>query len=255
MRKIFLFVFVVTLFSCALKEGVEDMSNKRNIVLLAHSTGTNLFNQGKVTEWFDEYNRDNNTNYNIELRTFPKKRFYGWNNYPYDYWNIWVKHKGYKFEPSLKKLARNNDVIIWKHCFPGSAIEEDRDVPFIDDQVKSLAAYKLQYGALKDLMLQFPDTDFIVWTLAVVREGNIPEEQAMRAREFVDWVKSEWDESGDNIHVWDFYGYETTSIDGQDQSLYLRPEYASSDNHPNPEFNKRVAPYFCKKIVEVLEKK
>ena len=166
MRKIAILIISIFLLSCSIK---EDNMNDKKIILLAHSTGTNLYNQGRISEWFNSYNRDNDSNYSIELQIFPKARFYGWKNYPYDYWNIWVNHKGYKFEPSIKKLSKKYDVIIWKHCFPGSAIDEDKENPIVDDEDKSLAAYKLQYNALKEAMHEFPNTKFLVWTLAVTR--------------------------------------------------------------------------------------
>ena len=110
----------------------------------------------------------------------------------------------------------------------------------------------MQYEALKGSMHTYPDTEFIVWTLAVMREEDLSEDQAARAKEFVEWVKREWDEPDDNIHVWDFYEYETTSADGKDQSLYLRPEYSTDDSHPSESFNLATAPFLCEKIVNII---
>ncbi|MDC7223714.1 MAG: hypothetical protein PQJ60_08245 [Spirochaetales bacterium] len=250
MKKIGLFMLLLTLFAC---RGEEEMRGKR-IVLLAHSTGAQLYSQGDVSGWFDRYNRDHGTNYQIERRYFPKARFYGWENYPYDYWKIWVDKRGYKFEPSLERLTKKYDLIIMKHCFPGSVMVADPENPTVEEKTKALAVYKLQYEELKKAMHSHGDTQFLVWTQAVMREEDISVIEGERTREFVEWVKNEWDEPGDNIDIWDFYGYETTSADGTDQSLFLRPEYNDNDPHPNEAFNKATAPHLCEKIIQILER-
>ena len=53
----------------------------------------------------------------------------------------------------------------------------------------------------------------------------------------------------DNIFLWDFYELETEG------GLYLKPEYATSptNSHPNKDFAQKVAPYFCQRIVDVIE--
>ena len=176
---------------------------------------------------------------------------YGWDNYPYDYYNIWVKHgnkRSYKFEPTLKTLTPLWNVIIFKHCFPVSAIVEDNDAD-INSPVKTLANYKLQYNALKKKLHEYPDTKFILWTGAALTEKANTPARAERAREFFTWVKNEWDEPGDNIYLWDFYELETEG------GLYLKGEYAASltDSHPNKKFSAQVAPLFCQRVVDVIK--
>jgi hypothetical protein len=98
-------------------------------------------------------------------------------------------------------------------------------------------------------MKEFPQVRFIVWTLALELKGNIDEDQAKRARTFVDWVKNEWDEKGDNIYIWDFYAFES------ERGLFFQKKYAAGDGdaHPNESFAKKVAPFFCKRILDVIE--
>jgi hypothetical protein len=76
------------------------------------------------------------------------------------------------------------------------------------------------------------------------------EENAKRMREFVNWLKNEWEQEGDNIYLWDFYELETEG------GLYLKDEYTENPNnsHPNKQFAERVAPVFAEKIVELLAK-
>jgi hypothetical protein len=45
----------------------------------------------------EKHNKKHNVNYQISEIAFPKTRPYGWNNYPYDYYNIWIKNAGENF--------------------------------------------------------------------------------------------------------------------------------------------------------------
>ena len=58
-----------------------------------------------------------------------------------------------------------------------------------------------------------------------------------------------WDVKDDNIFLWDF---RELQVEG---GLFFKNEFAVSanDSHPNSEFSKTVAPYFCKRIVDVIE--
>lgn len=236
------------------------------IIFLHHSTGKVISYGGNgmnryirkiynpksyVSKWFKDYNRTNGTNYIFDEQEFPKREPYGWNNYPYDYYNIWVKNAGsqpYLNEPTLEILTQQYDMIILKHCFPVSNIDEDIRQPDINSPEKRMENYKLQYLALKQKMNEFPNTKFIVWTGAAQVQPYITHEQANRAKVFFDWVKKDWDTSHDNIYLWDFYSLQT------DGSLYLRNENAagSHDSHPGKSFAKKVAPLFCQRIIDVI---
>jgi hypothetical protein len=226
------------------------MARNAKIIFLHHSTGQNVWNGG-VEDWFKAYNEKNGTSYSIREQAFPKDSPYGWENYPYDYWNIWVKHAGpkpYKQEPTLEMLTKDYDVIVWKHCFPVSGIEADTGQADVASPDKRLENYKLQYEALKKKMHEFPDTRFIVWTGAALTESQTDPEAAQRAKEFFTWVKTKWDEKDDNIYVWDFRELETEG------GLYLKHKYScDGDSHPNEAFCRRVAPMLGRRITDVIE--
>ncbi|NLA49736.1 MAG: hypothetical protein GX876_09775 [Bacteroidales bacterium] len=236
----------------------------KKIILLHHSTGYSVWlgktnnyvykitRKGDVQKYLDKYNRKNKTTYLITQQFYPKKEPYGWNNFPFDYYNIWVKNGGnkpYMEEATLEILTREFDLIMFKHCFPVSKIQPDSGTPNIDSDIKSLENYKLQYEALKNKMHQFPNNQFIIWTPAINTQNLMTEEEAIRTREFRDWIVNDWDEQNDNIFVWDFYSYET------EEGLYLAEKNAFSQNnsHPNVEFSARIAPILGKYIIDVLE--
>jgi hypothetical protein len=221
------------------------------MLFLHHSTGQAIWDGG-VPEWFSRYNAEHATAYDISEQAFPKNDPYGWNNYPYDYWNIWVKHAGpktYRGEPTLEILTPKYDLIVWKHCFPVSEVEPDSGNPEVSSSDKRLENYQLQYLALRDKMRSFPDTRFVVWTSAALVRDATDTAPADRSRTFVDWVRRIWDQPGDNVYVWDFWQLET------DGGRYLADANAAGggDSHPNARFAERVAPQFAQRLVDVVE--
>lgn len=267
-----LFFLIISLISCKQEEKTSDM----NIIFLHHSTGGVIWNgaeksklskavmrisnrlatrlgvKAQLPSLFDDYNKKNKKNYLIKEITFPKLTPYGWNNYPYDYYNIWVKNAGekpYMEEPTLEILTKEYQVIIFKHCFPISNIQEDQESADINSDLKTIANYKLQYSALRDKLHEFPATKFILFTGAAQVKSEILEDEAERAREFFGWVRDEWDLPDDNIYLWDLYSLETEG------GLYFKDEYAVSANdpHPNKDFAGNVVKLLFNRIINVIE--
>ena len=258
------FVYLIMLLGF-LSGCVSNKEQMQKIIFLHHSTGRSIWvgntnkyiykltQKGDVQNYFKNYNKKNKTNYIIEESNFPRKVPYGWNNYPYDYYNIWVKNAGnepFKEEPTLEMLTAQYNVIILKHCFPVGRILEDTGKPDISSPEKRLENYKLQYNALREKMYQFPENKFVFWTPAASVKNNISEPEAKRTNEFYRWMIDEWDKDDDNIFIWDFYNYETEG------SIYLLDKNAHSpdNSHPGRDFSGKVAPLFSKFIIDLIEK-
>jgi hypothetical protein len=230
----------------------EPLPTNAKVVLLRHSTGGYIWDGG-VPGWFTGFNSDSSTGYTVTPLLFPEAEGgYPYANAPYDYWNIWVNHAGpspYLGESTLEILTPQYDVIVFKHCFPVSYIRPDTGSPDVTSPVQTIENYKLQYDALKTKMRSFPANRFIVWTGAAKLAVNSTVASATRAQEFFDWVRTVWDEPGDNIYVWDFFNLET------DGGMYLKPEHAASagDDHPSSAFAAEVAPLFAQRVVDVLQ--
>jgi hypothetical protein len=275
LTSITLIVIALSLNSCKQKEKISDM----NIIYLHHSTGAAIWEGRKpsiitraarkispemadivgqkaiLPKLFQNYNRENDKNDHINIKemAFPKDSPYGWYNFPYDYYNIWVKNAGnqsYMGEPTLEILTKEYQVIIFKHCYPVSHIQVDQDSADINSKYQSLANYKLQYEALRNKIHEFPKTKFILFTGAALVRSAASEDEAKRAREFFTWVKDVWDQPGDNIYIWDLYNLETEG------GVYFKDEYAVSpnDSHPNGEFAGKAAHLLFNRIIDVIEK-
>jgi len=229
---------------------VGTMGDDATAIFLHHSTGGNIWGGG-VPGWIDDYNTTSDTAYTISEMAYPHSP-YPWENYPYDYWYLWIDNAGptpADGQETLEMLTIDYDVIIWKHCFPVSGVNPPDDNPDISSAVKTVANYQLQYEALKAKMLSFPDNRFIVWTGAALTQGSTSQEQAEQAEIFFDWVRDTWDVPGDNIYIWDFRELETEG------GLYMLDEHAvgATDSHPNEAFASTVAPLFARRVVDVIE--
>ena len=228
-----------------------DLGPDASVVYLHHSTGGCIWDGG-VPGWIDDHNSSHATRYTIEEIAYPSSGGYGWQNYPYDYWNIWIAHEGpdpYMGEDTLEILTERYDVIVFKHCYPVSHVTPDSGSPDVASSTRSIENYRLQYDALRDKMHTFPDNRFIVWTGAALVEASTNEAEGTRARAFFTWVKETWDVPGDNIFVWDFFELETEG------GLYLLDEHAAGpgDSHPGATFSATVAPYCARRIVDVIQ--
>ena len=263
-------LMAIPMMSCKQRRAASDA----NIIFLHHSTGLVIWNgksnsrigrfvrsksstiagligvRAQLPSLFKQYNKDNHTRYSIKI--FPDSP-YPWANFPYDYYYLWVKNAGEEpamGQPTLEILTREYNVIIFKHCFPVSNIQEDNDSADINSDEKTIANYKLQYMALRDKLHAYPDTKFILFTGAALVKASVTEDEARRAREFFNWVKEEWDLGDDNIFLWDLYELETEG------GLYFKNEYTAStnDSHPNEDFAGRVVELLFNRIVDVIEK-
>lgn len=265
-------ITILVMLSCKNLDEDPNLS----ILFLHHSTGEVIYNgqppsiikklAGKISKplsdklppkaqlpsLIKEYNKETGNNYSIAELEFPKAAPYGWNNNPYDYYNIWVYNAGDKpfmEEPTLEILTKDYQVIVYKHCYPVSNIMPDQDSANINSYYRSIANYKLQYHALRDKMHSFPDTKFILFTGAAQVQANLTEQEALRASEFFAWVINEWDQPADNIFIWDLYSLETEG------GLYLKEEFAASsnDSHPNKFFASRAVGLLFNRIIDIIE--
>ena len=250
--------YCISGFSCHRSSG-DDVK----IIFLHHSTGMNVYNEGRVKEWFSDYNREHGTSYKITGRLYPKPPS---GNYPFDYWNLWVNGVCNSDEPGkecMDTLTEKYNVIIFKHCYPGADILPDIGKPSVSFDRKSLENYKLQYRELRNMMDGYPDNMFVLWTLAPRHRLRTNPENATRAKQFVEWVKSDFlkedTKSHPNIFLFDFWSIvaEDNPYPEKGEVNCLKYEYErshkSKDSHPNRTANHVAGPLFTQFIVDSIK--
>ena len=251
-------------FLIFLLTAISVFSQKNKAIFLVHSTGSNLFSEGKVADWVKTYNSANGTDFQITTRSYPNTPW-PWENYPYDYWKLWVDKSCNNANSNIEclaSIAKDYDLVIFKHCFPGAEIDPDTGKPNIASNRKSLENYKLQYRALRTLMDEMPDKKFMVLTLVPLHRLSVSAECAMRANEFVNWVKKQWlTEDGrkhSNIFIFDFFSLaaEMNENPAKGKQFCLKYDYESNhtsdDSHPNTLAYQTIGPAFAQAVVKAL---
>ena len=216
------------------------------ILCLHHSVGSNVYNYPAkgVLKWLAEYNSAHGTSFQISDQSYPSSG----NNMPIDYYNSWVVGTG------LDSLVQNYDVIIMKHCYPSSSILADAAGEPDFSSRQSIANYKAIYRALRAEFDAHPDKLFIVWTLPPRHRLDTDADEAARATQFSQWLKTDFLTEGGshpNIRVFDF-----RSIVMDPSTNFLKYEYEKShtigDSHPNDAANNVAGPLFAQFIVDAI---
>ncbi len=161
---------------------------------------------------------------------------------------------------SFDNLAPNNinpnaqaDVIMFKSCYPNSNIvSEGAKIGNPTDPTKTLSNYRATFDSLKTLFAQHPEKKFLYVTAPPLVPSATTPENAARAREFNNWVKSDFvaqyrQQTGlDNFYVFDFFDYLA------DQNNVLKSEYRRSedDSHPTRGANVGASKVFMKFLKE-----
>ncbi len=132
--------------------------------------------------------------------------------------------------------GKENDIVMFKSCYPNSNITADGNPPGNPTELtKTLWNYKAVFENLKTQFSKNPNKIFIYVTAPPLVPNQTTPENAARARQFNNWVKNDFlakykQETGlNNLFVFDFYDL---LADGNNT---LRSEYRRSDNdsHPN----------------------
>ena len=130
---------------------------------------------------------------------------------------------------------RENDIIMFKSCFPNSNITGQGESPGNPtDPTLTTANFKATFAGLMEEFAKQQDKTFIYITAPPLVPSATSVENARRARECNDWVKSEFLKEYrsktdlDNFLVFDFFDVLA------DENNYLKKEYRISDTDSHP---------------------
>jgi hypothetical protein len=120
-----------------------------------------------------------------------------------------------------------NQIILFKSCFPNSALEGSPNDPPDPDGWLTVGHAKYVYNTILQYFATRPDKLFIVITAPPLSDPTY----ADNARTFNNWLKNDWmvDYEGSNVAVFDFYDVLTGP--GGGNTLY----YPTGDDHPSAE--------------------
>ena len=156
---------------------------------------------------------------------------------------------------SLSDPGGENEIIMFKSCFPNSDLEGSPDDPPSNDDWLTVGSAKRVYNDLLTYFVTRPDKLFVVITAPPVQDRA----NAANARAFNTWLVKDWLEENQypytNVVVWDFYNVLTDpdnhhryidgvidyTTDAGGDVLYY-PD--NGDTHPAPEGNQKATAEF-----------
>jgi len=174
--------------------------------------------------------------------------------------------------------SQKNEVIVFKSCFPNSAIESEGKEPGDSDSpVKTTANYKAAYNKLLGYFKAHPNTLFVCITAPplahsipsrtkefiknIIGTENSVQAVGERARRFNNWLKDAekgWLAGYDqkNVVIFDYYDL-LTNHGESNYSLY--PTNGGSDSHPSAEGNAKATrefvPFLNKSLCRLVGEK
>ena len=208
------------------------------LIFIHHSTGKNWLNDGygDLGRTLGENNYFvSDTNYgwgpnNIGDRTdIPNwKEWFASDNTPTymdALFNETEQHASYT--RTLSDPGGENEIIMFKSCYPNSALEGNPDDPPGTYGEMSVSGAKYVYNTILQYFATRPDKLFIVVTAPPLSDPTY----ADNARAFNNWLKNEWlaGYEGSNVAVFDCYDVLTGPNGGN--TLY----YPTGDDHPSAE--------------------
>lgn len=146
-----------------------------------------------------------------------------------------------------------NEIILFKSCFPNSALEGNPNDPPGEYEEMTVGGAKYVYNAILGYFATRPDKLFVVITAPPLSEGAYAE----NARAFNDWLVNDWLNENNytlnNVVVFDFYNVLTDPnahhrfLNGQIEhtsgtrnTLY----YPSEDDHPSVQGSRKAVEEF-----------
>jgi hypothetical protein len=133
-------------------------------------------------------------------------------------------------------------VIAFKSCFPNSAIQSE----------EKQAQFRAWYLGMRDVMDKHPDRIFVVVTSPPLHPLATDADDARRAREIANWLKSDAYLGGHrNVYTFDFF-----DLLADPSTNTLRSEYQldpdQEDSHPNALANRTIGPFFVAFVDEAV---
>ena len=211
-----------------------------SVVLLHHSVGANLIEQGGLRQRFTDlgyqfYDHGYNDDGLVLADGAPAGSNFDVpddNTDPDGLAAIFAQELHDPPDNTLSYLMQY-DVIAFKSCFPVSNIQSD----------EQLAGYESHYLSIRDRMDQYPNRAFIVISPPPEIPADSDPEAAARARRFADWLASDEYLGGHpNVFTFSLFDLLADPSTNMLRAGYQAHEY---DAHPNEQANQTVGPLFA----------
>jgi hypothetical protein len=141
--------------------------------------------------------------------------------------------------------GKHHDVVMFKSCFPNSAITSDA----------MLDEFKQHYNALLPTFKAHPEMMFVAMSTPPLVKAKTDPDAAARARKFAGWITTEYAAGVKNVKVFDLFNALAILPDKPDANT-LAPQFAEGrkDSHPSREgaqaVTRQFIPWFNRAVRE-----
>jgi len=257
-------IFLLVIILIGLSSTILSQTSFRSAIFLHRSVGGNIYGPNgsntSVPEECELYNIAHNYSGNdtvyIYDEVFPPistdNEWYRWHH-------IFDNDLGYQsYSTTFYSYINdpNYDIIIIKTCYPAANIFYV-GVPsdtLTEYEERNLEVYKWHIRSFLDIMKQYPDKFFVIWTLAPYTESMTEPLFASYADWFSTWMKDTLATGLDatygafppNVYVFDYFN----KIADENGYMPLQYAIASNDPHPNAAATELIAPQFVHEIFD-----
>jgi hypothetical protein len=158
------------------------------------------------------------------------------------------------FERTLTDPGGENQIILFKSCFPNSALEGSPNDPPTPGTDLNVGNAKFIYNEILQYFKTRPDKLFVVITAPPLTDGTL----SNNARAFDEWLVNDWLKENNytqpNVAVFDFYNiltgpnnhhrFNNGAIEHVTNDKRNTEYYPSEDDHPNSQGNRKATQEF-----------
>ncbi len=230
-----------TVLVCSLH--VMYLSAATNLLFIHHSVGAGWLDQGELATYLPQLGFDvHDTDYGDAVPGIPHPEYNPIGDYTdVCHWYYWFHYH----MPGLLEWeclsGQSNQIIMFKSCYPNSAIYEDGTPPGNPtNEYATVWNYKAAYLSLTNVFSRYPAVMFIPVTAPPMRPGDgYNPADAARGRAFNDWLRGEYCETYRtitglrNVAVFDLCDILAVPRTKPRGANALYPKYRSGDSHPN----------------------
>ena len=155
---------------------------------------------------------------------------------------------------NIYPYLENNKIIVIKSCYPSSEMigAGGPSDTLNNPSLKTIYNYKWHWRSIIQIMKQYPNNFFVIWTNAPLVPSATNIQEASLADQFCTWAKDTLATGNDpllgefpsNVYVFDFF-HKLADATGM---LQLQYATSTTDSHPNGLATELVAPQFVYEI-------
>ncbi len=246
-------IYCVISFILITNNYIAQEGNYRRCIFLHHSTGQCIYGPNgsstsipvEIVKYNDEHNLNDDDSVWIDETWFPS----GDNE-----WATW--HRIFNAESPVDDITpflNSYKIVMIKSCFPSSNIySAGTPADTNNPDEKTVFNYKWHWRSIINIMKNYPNIFFVIWTNAPLVSGQTNSDEAKLSDWFCSWAKDtlakeldpEFGTFPKNVYVLDFFHKLA------DASGFLPITFASSsdDSHPNAAATALVAPQLVEEV-------